>query len=114
MVVHTGNVVTSKPRAPTLPPTLLCHTCSQLCWLARAPALLRHLSVLAPAATHASRLFWLSTVPLPTDWTCVVPRGVLFLLLRAVLCRAVLSHWQNDFTPEQEEEVRRENQWAFD
>jgi hypothetical protein len=21
---------------------------------------------------------------------------------------------QNDFTPEQEEEVRRENQWAFD
>lgn len=23
-------------------------------------------------------------------------------------------HVQNDFTPEEEEEVRRENQWAFD
>jgi hypothetical protein len=26
----------------------------------------------------------------------------------------VLVFLQNDFTPEQEEEVRRENQWAFD
>jgi hypothetical protein len=25
-----------------------------------------------------------------------------------------LSPTQNDFTPEEEEEVRRENQWAFD
>jgi hypothetical protein len=31
-----------------------------------------------------------------------------------LLALPLLCPQQNDFTPEQEEEVRRENQWAFD
>lgn len=31
-----------------------------------------------------------------------------------VACLCLCVCLQNDFTPEQEEEVRRENQWAFD
>ena len=29
-------------------------------------------------------------------------------------CVCARAPMQNDFTPEEEEEVRRENQWAFD
>lgn len=38
------------------------------------------------------------------------------VLTKGVLCSCLLRcpALQNDFTPEEEEEVRRENQWAFD
>lgn len=48
----------------------------------------------------------------PLSMPCVhKPLLVCLLTLSASVMFAVL---QNDFTPEQEEEVRRENQWAFD
>lgn len=42
----------------------------------------------------------------------MVARSYLTIVLSCGCCFVVLL--QNDFTPEQEEEVRRENQWAFD
>ncbi len=46
------------------------------------------------------------------DKPCAVRHAAFFLaMLDKGLCAACV---QNDFTPEEEEEVRRENQWAFE